>query len=516
MKALFRQRLAWALLFGVTELALGFALFVAAPQPAGAQFFDNRYPFFDNNNRRGGRFWFEPQQQQPEERPVDYSRAPAAPQRPADAPAPTTKIVVLGDSIADYLAYGLEDAFSDSPEIQVVRKHRAFSGLIRYETRSDREWPQVAREIVAAEKPNIVLILLGVQDRQSIREKQPPKPAPQAKKPDEKKPDDQKKADEQKKPDEQDAEEQQTIAAPEPTNVKPGGPYEFRTEKWEEAYNRRIDEMIAAAKSSGAAVVWVGLPAIRGTRSTSEASYLNELYRGRAEKAGIFFVDVWDGFVDEQGRFSMQGPDVEGQIRRLRTPDGVHFTKFGARKLAHYVERELRRGLLNRATPMAALPAPEKVEPQQPAKPGMPAPRPMAGPVLFLNGKPTDSGELAGGTSGRPANEDATARRVLVNGDPASAAAGRADDFAWPLRAPNTEVSEPLPPSGQPVVASAPAAPSPAPAPAKPSSSSRVAGQPVLSGQIQPQGPRGGPQAQWRSAPQYTRPPQSGFFGLFR
>jgi hypothetical protein len=47
-----------------------------------------------------------------------------------------------------------------------------------------------------------------------------------------------------------------------------------------------------------------------------------------------------------------------------------------------------------------------------------------------------------------------------------------------------------------------------------------VAGQPVLQGQIQPQypGPRNGPPQQgfWRSAPQYSRPPSQGFFGLFR
>ena len=71
--------------------------------------------------------------------------------------------------------------------------------------------------------------------------------------------------------------------------------------------------------------------------------YLDDLYRARAEKAGINYIDVWDGFVDESGRFTSQGPDFEGQTRRLRAGDGVHFTKAGARKLAHYLEREIRR-----------------------------------------------------------------------------------------------------------------------------------------------------------------------------
>jgi hypothetical protein len=77
--------------------------------------------------------------------------------------------------------------------------------------------------------------------------------------------------------------------------------------------------------------------------TTAIVAYLNELYRSRAERAGIIYVDVWDGFVAEAGKFSQQGPDYQGQIRRLRTSDGIHFTKYGARKLALYVEREIER-----------------------------------------------------------------------------------------------------------------------------------------------------------------------------
>ncbi len=109
-------------------------------------------------------------------------------------------------------------------------------------------------------------------------------------------------------------------------------------------------------------VLWVGLPAIRGTKSTSDMSYLDELYRERAEKAGITYVDIWDGFVDDQGRYALQGPDFEGQIRRLRTGDGVHFTKAGAVKLASYVDRELRRVMSNHVLPVA-LPGPADTAP---------------------------------------------------------------------------------------------------------------------------------------------------------
>ncbi|HYZ44544.1 MAG TPA: DUF459 domain-containing protein, partial [Xanthobacteraceae bacterium] len=141
---------------------------------------------------------------------------------------------------------------------------------------------------------------------------------------------------------------------------------------------------------------------------------------------------IWDGFVDEAGRYSPQGPDYEGQIRRLRSGDGVYFTKFGARKLAHYVDREIQRSIANRGMPVA-LPLPADASPQAPnAKPGGPAQRPAAGPVVPLTAMQTVPEELIGGGRAGGSAGDATASRVLSKGDPAAAPSGRADDFSWP------------------------------------------------------------------------------------
>jgi len=190
--------------------------------------------------------------------------------------------------------------------------------------------------------------------------------------------------------------------------------------------------MIGVLKSKGVPVVWVGLPAVRGPKATSDTLFLDSLYRDAAGKAGITYVDVWDGFVDEAGRFLQQGPDFEGQIRRLRSYDGVFFTKAGARKLAHYVEREINRLLAARSAPIA-LPT-EPATPDANALPGQPAPRPLAGPILPLVASSVGTDQLLGGPGSRPVALDALAARVLVKGEPLSAPAGRADDFAWPRR----------------------------------------------------------------------------------
>ncbi len=223
-----------------------------------------------------------------------------------------------------------------------------------------------------------------------------------------------------------------SIVAPEKSARSPTGLYEFRDERWVELYGKKIEEMIGVLKSKGVPVLWVGLPAMRGPKGTADMLFLDALYRDAAGKAGITYVDVWDGFVDEAGRFLQKGPDFEGQIRQLRSGDGVYFTKPGARKLAHYVEREITRLLASRSGPIA-LPT-EPATPDANAEPGKPAPRPLAGPIMPLVASSVGTDQLLGGPGTRPAAVDALAARTLVKGEPLAAPAGRADDFAWPRR----------------------------------------------------------------------------------
>jgi hypothetical protein len=426
--------------------------------------------FFDwgGGGGGGGNQWgnepnqqYEPQRRAPAV--VDSSKAPPA--RKLETQPPTS-VVVLGDNMADWLAYGLEDAFADSGDIGVVRKHKPGSSLLKSEARDAYDWVTGARDALANEKADYVVMMLGLSDRHAIRERQvaraatpakpgesakpaeaqkpgdPAKPLDLAKPGETPKPADAAKAAESKpgdpaKPADADAEQppqQQATAVPETGPARPGALliHEFRSEKWVELYSKRVDDAIAAMKAKRVPVIWVGLPPVRGTRSRTDITFLNDLYKNRAEKAGVVYVDVWEGFIEESGEFSQYGPDVLGQVRRLRSGDGTYFTKAGARKLAHFVEREIKR-LMNRALPVA-LPMPDDALP----KPGVPvptgpAPRPVAGPIVPLTGHAPASEGLAGG--GRQADtgvNDPVALKVLVKGEAVSAPNGRADDFVWP------------------------------------------------------------------------------------
>jgi uncharacterized protein len=452
-------------------LAIAAGMVLGIVGPTSAQFFNfggfQQRPLPQRGGGWFGNGMFEPfQQHAPQPRwdrrqtlpPVreDFSKAPPPEKRET---VPERYVLVLGDAMADWLAYGLEDAYADQPEMGVIRRHKTVSGLIKYQPKGDpADWAAAAKGILASEKPDAIVVMLGLDDRVAMHEPVADKSdkssdkkgdkkdarsksdgnASEAKsgaKPDgaagAAKPGD-KALDTELSPDDAADNDARPVITPEKSARSPNGVYQFREERWVELYTRKIEEMIGVLKSKGVPVLWVGLPVVRGPKATADTLFLDSLYRDAAGKAGITYVDVWDGFVDEAGRFVQQGPDFEGQIRRLRSYDGVYFSKAGASKLAHYVEREISRLLAARSAPIA-LPT-EPATPGANALPGQPAPRPLAGPILPLVASSFGTDQLLGGPGSRPAAIDALAARVLVKGEPLSAPAGRADDFAWPRR----------------------------------------------------------------------------------
>ena len=383
-----------------------------------------RYPS-DRYYRRSPNRDFSPFSGERHNRPApaaDNSKAP--PPRKLETP-PSQTVVVIGDSMADWLGYGLDENYAEQPEIGVERKIRATSGLVRYDAKNEAlDWPQAASEALANAKPNAIVVMLGLNDRVPLREKAPAQPKPKG----EPAQGANQSASQASQAPPADAEAPpQTAGQTASKQPVPGGPYDFHTDQWAALYVKRIDAMIAALKSKGVPVIWVGLPAIRGTKASSDLNYLDELYSERAEKAGIIYVNVWDGFVDDQGRYAVQGPDFEGQTRRLRASDGVYFTKAGAVKLASYVDRELRRVTPNNVAPMA-LPGPETTPKSDSA-----GARPDVGPVLPLSiGDGEHDVLLGAGDHQKQLSSDPVAAKVLSHGDALEAHAGRADDFSWP------------------------------------------------------------------------------------
>lgn len=237
-----------------------------------------------------------PRMRQPQTSP--RAPRPAGPvASPAEAPPPeklenARKVLVIGDFTAVSIGTGLEMAFAEDPSVVVVKEGSGSSGLVRQDF---FDWPATLPGLLNEVKPAVVVLMIGANDRQSMSF---------------------------------------------------GGKSEkFRTEAWLKEYERRVAELAEIVTGRKLPLLWVGLPAFQSSSLTADAVTLNGVYRQTVEKAGGEFIDIWDGFVNEEGQFIITGSDINGQQVRLRSPDGIGFTEAGKRKLAFYVEKVAKRHL---------------------------------------------------------------------------------------------------------------------------------------------------------------------------
>jgi hypothetical protein len=278
-------------------------------------------------------------------------------------------VLVVGDFMASGLSEGLVSAYSQNPAITIVERTNGSSGIVRSDF---HDWPTELKALIDQEKPAAVVIMLGANDRQQMK-----------------------------------------IGD---TREQP------MSDNWLKEYQARTDAVAAAVKERHLPFVWVGLPAFKSAKVSSDLLTLNDIYRKSAESAGGSFVDIWDGFVDENGAFVMNGPDMNGQPVRLRGPDGVTLSTPGKRKVAFYVEKPLNKLLGTEAAPAPGL---ESVGPVAPTNIYVDRTQPMA-----IDDPELDGGQVLLGETSQPKKETRTvAEKLVVEGVAAAPAPGRADDF---------------------------------------------------------------------------------------
>ena len=213
-----------------------------------------------------------------------------------------------------------------------------------------------------------------------------------------------------------------------------GKTLDLDSEPWIASYTRRAMAIAEAFKKKNVPLIWVGVPITKSDEFADDMAALNDIYREVAAKTGATFVDTWEAFSDGNGDFSAFGPDINGQTVRLRSADGIHFTKAGGRKLAHFVEAHIRHALDQQkpAEPaVASLYGPDAGKPSPSA-----VAKPDAGPVKVLTEAPlATNGQLVAPASTKdPARRDALIETALVKGEAQTAHPGRADDASWPPR----------------------------------------------------------------------------------
>ena len=284
-------------------------------------------------------------------------------------------ILVLGDYFAASVAKGLSKSFAQDRSVAIDAVTNAPSGFVRYDTFNwDAELTRVLADPNLGRRADLIVLMMGGNDRQFFR-------------------------------------------IPKEHN-------QFNKE-WLKMYEANVASFAKQLAGTGLPIIWVGMPPVRGPKTTATLASTNKIFKQQAQGIGGRFVEIWSDFADEKGVYVETGPDVNGQQAQLRAHDGYGFSEAGGDKVTFYVKRQLDRFFAGTGV-VAGTPGSMIISED--------------GPVLSLSGFATEDGQrLAGGLPliGPPMKPPPTWEQVsnayntLVRGIALDAPSTRADNFAW-------------------------------------------------------------------------------------
>lgn len=222
----------------------------------------------------------------------------AKPKKAANLPPPkpkiekaagATRLAVFGDSMATDVAKALDRFYAEDPNIAIIDQSVGDSGIVRVD---HFDWPRKIGEKIADNDFDIAVIVIGINDRQKM-------------------------------------------------NID-GKSYASLSPEWIAGYSARVQSIVQQLRAANKPTVWVGLPPMEAPKFGQTMIQVNEIDRLAAFGGGAEFIDIFDKFATEEGKYTRNGPDLNGNTVRMRKDDGIHFSTAGADKLAFYLSQTLR------------------------------------------------------------------------------------------------------------------------------------------------------------------------------
>lgn len=203
---------------------------------------------------------------------------------PVESIDETYRILVIGDALGGGLGAGLARMAELETGYDVKVRFKEESGIARSEV---YDWSEALPKILVGNDYDAVVVLLGANDRQGIRDGQ--------------------------------------------------ARLAFNSPEWIAAYMTRTDLILDALAQSGVDVFWVSPPPMADATYDAAMQVLGALQKDRALAKGVRFVDIRAAFLNPDGAYTDTGPDDTGDIRKLRSRDGVTFFKQGNNRLGQLV-----------------------------------------------------------------------------------------------------------------------------------------------------------------------------------
>jgi len=188
-------------------------------------------------------------------------------------------VVLTGDSMmAVGFGTGLMRRASGHKNVRIVRVFKSGTGLARPDVFN---WMDQYPAMLGSEHPEVVIVAIGANDGQSF--------------------------------------------------VVDGKVLLFGTEEWRKTYQSRVADFLAMVESTGARVLWVGLPPMRAETFNQRIAMVNRIAYtvvSQDPKASWWSTASFVG--DASGSYQEFGLLPNGGMVRLRQPDGIHFAEEGA------------------------------------------------------------------------------------------------------------------------------------------------------------------------------------------
>jgi hypothetical protein len=192
------------------------------------------------------------------------------------------KVLVLGDSfiaVSGGVGEILERELLKYKEVDVVRRGKVSSGLSRPDY---FDWPKEAKKLISQYQFNIVVVMLGSNDAQSL------------------------------------------------TNSEGDWLVNYGEMGWNDQYAKRVSDLLDIFEQNNMIVFWIGFPVMKSEKYSQKIANLNSIYEQESQNyQNVYFISTWNLLTDSQGNYTAYLLDQNGKYKLARQSDGIHLTYFG-------------------------------------------------------------------------------------------------------------------------------------------------------------------------------------------
>ena len=199
------------------------------------------------------------------------------------------RVLIVGDSIGLDMGGALQSDLAGTGLVNAALDARESTGLVRPDYFN---WPVELSNDIKADNPQVVVVMIGANDAQDF------------------------------------------LGPPDTPYASPD---------WNGLYAQRVAQFMQIALSTGAVVVWVGMPPMQNPTLSAQLVDLNTVvqHQAAATKPAVTYIDTEKSLGTPTGGYTAFSTNAAGQIVNTRTPDGTHLTPGGSQVVAQQVIAQL-------------------------------------------------------------------------------------------------------------------------------------------------------------------------------